>query len=126
MADKTRYSDDELAEFKTLIEEKLEAAKEQLDLYKRQIKGRGEGSDARVRGLDDSVGSVENERLTTLAGRQQKYIEHLKNALLRIENKVYGVCRESGKLISKERLMAVPHATLSIDAKESSKKGKRR
>ena len=70
----------------------------------------------------DGLSTVESERLTTLAGRQRKLISHLENALIRIKNKVYGVCRESGVLISKERLMAVPHATLSIAAKQTKNK----
>jgi len=115
--EKTRYSDEELAEFKALIEEKLYEAEKQLDYYREQLSSSGESADAKVRGLDDGIQNADNERTANLAGRQQKLIKHLQNALIRIENKVYGVCRESGKLISKERLKAVPHATLSIDAK---------
>ena len=72
-----------------------------------------------IRDRDDGIGTAELERINTLAARQKKHIHHLQNALLRIKNKVYGVCRDSGKLISKERLKAVPHATLSIHAKQS-------
>ena len=78
---------------------------------------RTNGGDAKVRGLDDGTGTAEKEQLMTLAGRQRKHIQHLENALLRVNNKVYGVCRETGNLISKERLLVVPHATLSIAAK---------
>ena len=116
---KTRYSDAELAEFKLLIEAKLAKAEEQRDFYLDQLVDRADDADNKVRGLDDGTGTAELERLTTLAARQKKHVQHLKNALLRIENKVYGICRETGKLISKERLRAVPHATLSIDAKRN-------
>ena len=115
---KTRYGDAELAEFKTLIEQKLVKAEAQRDFYLEQIQGRGADADSKVRGLDDGTGTADLERMTTLAARQEKHIGHLKNALLRIENKVYGICRQTGNLISKERLRAVPHATLSIAAKE--------
>lgn len=116
--EKTRYSDDELQEFRELIEEKLEVAKKQLASFLEQITISGESSDSKVKGLDDAVSGVERERMTRLASRQKKHIQHLENALLRIQNKVYGICRDTGKLISKERLRAVPHATLSIAAKE--------
>ena len=118
---KTRYSDKELEEFKTLIEEKLEQGKEQLKFYQDQLKDQAENPDAKLKGMDNSIGSVETERLLNLSTRQKKHIKHLENALLRIENKVYGVCRVSGTLISKARLKAVPHATLSIEAKQKGK-----
>ncbi len=118
--EKTRYTDKELEEFKVLIEEKIVKAQEQLQFYKDQLKERADNPEAKMKGLDDSLGSVETENLIILSSRQQKLIQHLQNALLRIQNKVYGICRETGKLISKERLRAVPHATLSIDAKQSS------
>lgn len=117
-SEKTRYSDNELEEFKKLIEDKLKNAKEQLEFYKNQLKEFSENDQAKLKGLDDGISTTENERLTTLAARTQKHIQHLENALLRIQNKVYGICRETGKLISKERLKAVPHATLSIEAKQ--------
>lgn len=119
-----RYSDKELAEFMSIIEEKLGQAKEQLEFYIKQISEIGESPDSKIKGLDDGTSTVENERLYTMATRQRKLIQHLENAKLRIENKVYGVCRESGKLISKERLKAVPHATLSIEAKQNPKRKK--
>lgn len=118
--EKTRYSEAELEEFKVLINTKLAKAKEELELYLSQLNDRADDESSKVKGMD-GVGTVEVERLQTLAARQKKYIKHLENALIRIENKVYGVCRETGKLIQKERLMAVPHATLSIAAKEARK-----
>lgn len=116
---KNRYSDQELDEFRVIIEEKLHIAKEQLEFYEQQLEDLGENPDIKLRGLEDGTGTMESERLIDLAGRQKKHIQHLENALIRIKNKVYGVCRVTGKLISKERLRAVPHATLSIEAKET-------
>ena len=118
-AEKTRYSDEELEEFRVLIQGKLDKARKELDFYLDQLSDMANNPDAKVKGLDDGIGTAENERLTNMASRQRKLIQHLDNALIRIQNKVYGVCRETGKLISKERLRAVPHATLSIDAKKS-------
>jgi RNA polymerase-binding transcription factor DksA len=115
---KTRYSDNELKEFDKLLDEKLSMAHEQLSFYMEQIQELSENDDSKLKGLDDGISSVETERLYTMAARQKKLIQHLDNAKLRIKNKVYGVCRVSGKLIAKERLMAVPHATLSIEAKQ--------
>ncbi len=114
---KTRYTDSELEEFGLLIDEKLMEARKQLDFYTQQLSDSSDNADSKSKGLDDSIGSVENEQISTLASRMRKHIQHLENAKLRIQNKVYGICRETGKLISKERLKAVPHATLSIDAK---------
>lgn len=118
-AEKTRYSDEELEEFRVLIEKKLERAQEQLQFYLDQLSELADNPDAKVKGLDDGIGTVESERLTNMAGRQRRHIQHLENALIRIRNKAYGVCRVTGKLISKERLKAVPHATLSIEAKQN-------
>jgi len=115
---KTRYTDEELEVFRALIEKKLAKAKDQLDFTLNQLEDMADNPDAKIKGLDDGIGTAENERLTTIAARQQKHIKHLENALIRVQNKVYGVCRVTGKLISKERLMAVPHATLSIEAKQ--------
>ncbi|MEM1121257.1 MAG: TraR/DksA C4-type zinc finger protein [Bacteroidota bacterium] len=117
--EKTRYSDEELAEFKLLIENKLMRAKEQLNIYLTQMGEMGENDNTKIKGLDDGIGTAELEKINTLAARQRKHIHHLENALLRIQNKVYGVCRVTGKLISKGRLRAVPHATLSIHAKQA-------
>ena len=120
--EKTRYSEEELAFFEDLIDKKLKAAKQQLDFYLTQLQEMAQDPDSKVKGLDDGISTAESERITTLAGRQRKLIQHLENAKIRIQNKVYGVCRESGVLISKERLIAVPHATLSIAAKQSQKR----
>ena len=119
---KNSYNNQELEEFKALIEGKIIIAKEQLSIYEKQLTGLAENPDIKLRGLEDGTGTLESERLITMATRQKKYILHLENALIRIRNKVYGVCRVTGKLISKERLRAVPHATLSIEAKENQKK----
>lgn len=116
---KSRYSDNELAEFRELIEDKLAKAEQQLDFYLQQISELADNPDSKLKGLDDASSTMESERLYTNAARQRKLIQHLDNALIRINNKVYGVCRISGKLISKERLRAVPHATLSIEAKQN-------
>ncbi len=97
-------------------------AKKQLEFYLNQLQEMADDPDNKVKGLDDGISTLESERITTLAGRQRKLIQHLENAKIRIKNKVYGVCRETGKLIAKERLMAVPHATLSIAAKQSQKR----
>lgn len=118
---KTRYSDKELEEFDSLIDDKLKVAHTQLDYYLNQLKELADNPDAKVKGLDDGLGTMESERISQLARRQKKYIQHLENAKIRIKNKVYGICRVTGKLISKERLKAVPHATLSIEAKQSQK-----
>jgi DnaK suppressor protein len=115
---KTRYSDEELAEFDILIDEKLDVAREQLAFYMGQLQDLSENPDSKIKGLDDGLSTAEAERLTTMAARQKKHIQHLENAKVRIKNKVYGICRVTGKLISKERLRAVPHATLSIEAKQ--------
>ncbi len=116
---KTRYSDRELASFEKLIDSKLTTARDELRFYMEQLKEMADNPDSKIKGLDDGLSTIENERLTTLAARQRKLIQHLENAKIRIQNKVYGVCRVTGKLISKERLKAVPHATLSIEAKQS-------
>ena len=118
---KTRYNNKELTEFQKIIEEKLVEAKKQLDFYKNQKAEMANNPDTKVKGLDDGLSTVENERLSTMALRMQKHIQHLENAKLRIQNKVYGICRVTGKLIAKERLVAVPHATLSMEAKEKRK-----
>lgn len=116
-SEKTRYSDEELEEFKALINKKLEKAKHELDFFSREISARADNSDTKVKGLEDGNSTAESEHMSALAARHEKYIQHLENALIRIDNKVYGICRETGKLISKNRLLAVPHATLSIEAK---------
>ena len=114
---KTRYSDEELEEFRKIIEEKLAKARTQLSFYLKQLSDLADNSDAKVKNLEDGTGSAEREQVAILASRQRSLIQHLENALLRVKNKAYGVCRATGKLISKDRLRAVPHATLSIEAK---------
>jgi len=116
---KSRYNDKELEEFDQLIDQKLIVAREQLEFYLKQLEDMAENPDNKIKGLDDGLSTLESERVSSLASRQQKLIQHLENAKLRIKNKVYGICRETGKLISKERLRAVPHATLSIEAKQA-------
>jgi len=122
---KNRYSDAELEEFKTIILDKLTKAKEELEFLQESILNPNEnGTDDTVQVnklLDDNSSSIEKENLSRLADRQRKFISALEMALIRIENKTYGICRETGKLISKERLKAVPHATLSIEAKQMQK-----
>lgn len=118
MEQKNRYSKEELEEFEQIVNQKLEKAKEEHAYYRKQIEELAESPEAKVKGLDDGIGTVETERLYTMASRQRKLISHLENAKVRIINKTYGVCRETGNLISKERLKLVPHATLSIQAKQ--------
>ena len=123
MAEKTRYSDQELEEFKQLILEKLEKARKDYELLKSAIT-QSESNDTQdtsptFKVLEEGASTLSKEESGKLAQRQLKFIQHLQGALVRIENKTYGICRETGKLISKERLRAVPHATLSIDAKNS-------
>ncbi len=120
MSEKTRYSDDELKEFEELILEKLEKAREEFNTLKdsltRQSEDTGDNFSS-VKTLEDGADTAEKEQLSQLAGRQQKFIKNLENALVRIKNGTYGICVDTGKLISKERLKAVPHTTQSIDAK---------
>lgn len=116
---KTRYNDDELSEFETIVNNKLSKSKEQLSFYMAQLAEMAHSGEAKVRGLDDGIGTAESERITSMAARLKKHISHLENAKIRIQNKGYGICRETGKLISKQRLKAVPHATLSIEAKQN-------
>jgi RNA polymerase-binding transcription factor DksA len=123
MADKTRYSDTELNEFKAIILAKLEEAKTDLALLKNTMSHEDDhGTDdtsPSFKFMEDGSDTLSREETAQLAGRQQKFIQHLENALIRIENKTYGICRTTGKLISKERLKIVPHATLSIEAKRA-------
>ncbi|MFD2742674.1 MULTISPECIES: TraR/DksA family transcriptional regulator [Sphingobacterium] len=119
--EKTRYGDAELQEFKTIILEKLRVAKEELSsLTKSLSNSNANGTDdtaGTYKTLEDGSATLEKEQINQLAARQKKFIDNLEAALVRIENKTYGVCRETGKLIQKERLKAVPHTTLSIEAK---------
>jgi len=116
-----RYSDADLAEFRTLINKKLEAAKKELaylqGLITRKDDMGGDETDNRYMTMEDGSMSMEREQLSQMASRQITYIDHLEKALIRIENKTYGICRVTGKLIDKARLRAVPHATLSLEAK---------
>lgn len=125
MAEKTRYSDEELAEFKALILEKIELAKRDYEQMMDALMNRdGNGIQDTMptyKVLEEGSMTQTKEELTTMAVRQQKFIQGLQAALVRIENKTYGVCRVTGKLIPKERLRAVPHATLSIEAKLAQK-----
>jgi len=119
--EKTRYSDAELQEFKELILDKIRIAREELNALASSL------SNPNLNGTDDTAGTyktledgsatLEKEQINQLAARQKKFIEQLEAALVRIETKTYGVCRETGKLIQKERLRAVPHTTLSMEAK---------
>jgi len=120
---KTRYSDEELQEFKDLIIKKLKKAKKDYDLL-REIVTQSGGNDIQdtsptFKVLEEGAAVLSKEEAGRLAQRQLKFIQHLQGALVRIENKTYGICRETGNLISKERLRAVPHATLSIGAKKA-------
>lgn len=122
MAEKTRYSDEELQEFKEIILAKLEQAKCDYELYKNAIT-HGDANDTQDTSptfhvMEEGAAVLSKEEAGRLAQRQLKFINNLQAALVRIENKTYGICRETGKLIPKERLRAVPHATLSIEAKE--------
>ena len=123
MAEKTRYSDAELEEFRTIIMEKLDKAKRDYDVLREGISN-SEGNDVSdtsptFKVMEEGASTLSKEEVGRLAQRQMKFIQNLQAALIRIENKTYGICRETGKLISKERLRAVPHATLSIEAKQS-------
>jgi len=116
-----RYSDNELIEFKELISRKLETAKKELGylqgLITRKDEMGGDDTDNRYMTMEDGSLSMEREQLSQMASRQITFIDHLEKAMMRIENKTYGICRVTGKLIDKARLRAVPHATLSIEAK---------
>ncbi len=125
MTEKVRYSDEELLEFKALIEEKLAKAIEEFEYWRGVVAGNdgNETSDTSptFKVLEEGAGTQNKEEAARLAERQRKFIQHLQAALVRIENKTYGICRATGKLIPKERLRAVPHATLSIEQKETRK-----
>ncbi|HET7360802.1 MAG TPA: TraR/DksA C4-type zinc finger protein [Salinimicrobium sp.] len=119
--EKERYTDAELAEFKALILAKIEKAQEQLELYKSAYMNNGNnGTDdtsPTFKAFEEGSETMSKEANSALAIRQEKFIRDLKNALVRIESKTYGICRVTGKLINKDRLKLVPHATLSIEAK---------
>lgn len=121
-----RYSDNELQEFRELINKKLDAAKKELaylqGLITRKDEMGGDESESRYMTMEDGSVSMEREQLAQMASRQITFIDHLEKAVMRIENKTYGICRVTGKLIDKARLRAVPHATLSIEAKNTMNK----
>lgn len=120
-----RYSDKELAEFKKVILEKIEKAQHDLELiksaYMNDLNNGTDDTSPTFKAFEEGSETMSKEANSQLAIRQEKFIRDLKNALIRIENKTYGVCRVTGKLIKKERLMLVPHATLSIEAKNMQK-----
>lgn len=121
MNEKTRYSDEELQEFKELILEKLEKAQRDYELLRADVTN-ADGNDVAdtsptFKTLEEGASTFGKEENGRLAQRQMKFIQHLQAALVRIENKTYGICRATGQLIPKERLRAVPHATLSVDGK---------
>ncbi|MFT3994298.1 MAG: TraR/DksA C4-type zinc finger protein [Dysgonomonas sp.] len=123
MAERTRYSDEELIEFRDIILEKLTKAKVEYEQLRAAITN-ADGNDVTdtsptFKVLEEGASTLSKEEAGRLAQRQMKFIQNLQSALIRIENKTYGICRETGKLIPKERLRAVPHATLSIEAKNS-------
>jgi DnaK suppressor protein len=122
---KTRYSDEDLKEFKEIILQKLDKAKKDYATLK-DVLTNTDGNDTQdtsptFKVLEEGANVLSKEETGKLAQRQLKFIQHLQAALVRVENKTYGICRETGELISKERLRAVPHATLSIDAKKNQK-----
>ena len=118
---KARYSDQELENFRKLIEEKIEKAQKDLELLRSAYMNDGNnGTDdtsPTFKAFEEGSETMSKEANTQLAIRQEKFIRDLKNAMIRIENKTYGICRVTGKLINKKRLLLVPHATLSIEAK---------
>lgn len=122
MAEKTRYSDEELEEFRQLINEKLAVAQRDYDALKASLMNADNNStddtSPTYKVLEEGANTLSKEETTRLAQRQMKFIQSLQAALVRIENKTYGVCRETGKLIPKERLRAVPVATMCIEAKQ--------
>lgn len=125
MTEKTRYSDEELAEFKELILSKLAVAREEYETMMGTLMNTDNNgvdyTSPTYKALEEGANTQTKEELSMLAARQQKFIKGLEAALIRIENKTYGICRETGKLIPKERLRLVPHATLSIEAKNMKK-----
>ncbi|MEN9918661.1 MAG: hypothetical protein RL662_1097 [Bacteroidota bacterium] len=126
MSEKTRYTDEELDEFRDLIMKKLEKAKDEYEMLKASITN-SDGNDVTdtsptFKVLEEGAATLSKEEAGRLAQRQMKFIQNLQGALIRVENKTYGICRDSGKLIPKERLRAVPHATLSIEAKNNGTK----
>ena len=127
--EKVRYSDEELQEFKQLILEKLEQARSEYNMLKDAVNHRAsndtEDTSPTFKVLEEGASALSKEEASQLASRQYKFIQNLEAALVRIENKTYGICRVTGQLIPKERLRLVPHATLTVEAKEMlAKQGK--
>ncbi len=124
--DRTRYSDEELEEFEKIIKEKIEKAQNELNILKQSLNRSHESgtSDTNITSkvLEDGAETSQKESVNELAARQQKFINNLRNALIRIKNGTYGLCKVTGKLIPKARLRAVPHTMLSIEAKLEEKK----
>lgn len=122
MSEKLRYSDEELEEFRQIINVKLEKAKKEFEYWRGIVSNVDDNgisdTSPTFKVLEEGAGTRDKEDAARFAERQRKFIQHLQAALVRIENKTYGICRATGKLIPKERLRAVPHATLSIDQKE--------
>ena len=126
MSEQTRYSDEELDEFRAIINEKLQIARQEYENYRAAVTNT-DGNDTvdtspTYKVLEEGASTLSKEEAGRLAQRQMKFIQNLQAALVRIENRTYGICRETGKLIPKERLRAVPHATLSIEAKSAKKR----
>ena len=123
MTEKTAYNEQELKEFKKIILEKIKSAQEDLDILRAATSNNSdngtEDTSPTFKAFEEGSATLSKEENIKLAERQAKFIRNLNNALIRIENKTYGICRVTGKLISKERLSLVPHATLSIEAKKS-------
>jgi DnaK suppressor protein len=121
--ERTRYSDEELQEFKDLIDRKLVDARMDLELLRKSLSHEDDNSTddtaSTFKMMEDGSETLSREETANLASRQEKFIKHLEDALIRIQNKTYGICRATGKLIRKERLRLVPHATLSIEAKNA-------
>lgn len=122
---KVRYSDKDLEEFKVLIQEKIKKAEHDLELiksaYMNDLNNGTDDTSPTFKAFEEGSETMSKEANSALAIRQEKFIRDLKNAIIRIENKTYGICRVTGKLINKERLKLVPHATLSIEAKNMQK-----
>ncbi len=125
MGEKLKYTDEDLAEFKAIINEKLEKAHADYDLLKASLTNLDSNdtmdTSPTFKVLEEGAATLSKEEAGRLAQRQMKFIQHLQAALVRIQNKSYGICSETGKLIPAERLRAVPHATLSIEAKDARK-----
>ncbi|HAR19228.1 MAG TPA: molecular chaperone DnaK [Cytophagales bacterium] len=125
MSEKHRYTEEELHEFELLLKEKIEKARKELDYIKESLTRKNsqgtDGTSGSVKVLEDGADTAEKESLNQLAVRQQKFISNMEAALIRIKNGTYGVCTDTGKLIPKERLRAVPHTTQTVEAKNARK-----